>query len=318
MKKRIFSGLMVSLVLVSLLLSACAAAASRDEFYTDPSIGAPASMPAAESAVDSKGAVGGDEFVGGSGFEATANQVTAERLVIRNANLSIVIDDPEAEMNAIAALAERMGGFVVSSYLYQSTLASGIEVPSASITVRVPAEKLSEALAAIEGDAKTVLSKNQTGQDVTAEYTDLQSRLRNLQDAEVLLRQIMQEATKTEDILNAFNQLNAITEQIEVLKGQIQYYEESAAMSAISVELIASQAVQPITIGGWEPVGVAKDAIQALVNALQGIVDALIWLGLYVLPIALVIGLPLWFVGRGLIRWANKRSKAPGASKRRK
>lgn len=308
MKKRIFSGLMVSLVLASLLISACgAAAANKDMFYTEPSSG----IPQEETARDASG-----EFGVGGGSVLVVDQAAA-RLVIRNANLSIVIDDPEAEMNAIAALAERMGGFVVSSYLYQSTLANGIEVPSASITVRVPAEKLSEALAAIEGDAKTVLSKNQTGQDVTAEYTDLQSRLRNLQDAEVLLRQIMQEASKTEDILNAFNQLNSITEQIEVLKGQIQYYEESAALSAISVELIASQAVQPITIGGWEPVGVAKDAIQALVNALQGIVDALIWLGLYVLPIALVIGLPLWFVGRGLIRWANKRSKAQ-TSKRRK
>lgn len=313
MKKRIFSGLMVSLVLASLLLSACAAAApDKDMFYTEPSA---LGMPAPESAVrDVSGEFG---VGGGSGFDESANQATTERLVIRNANLSIVIDDPEAEMNAIAALAERMGGFVVSSYLYQTTLASGIEVPSASITVRVPAEKLSEALAVIESDAKTVLTKNETGQDVTAEYTDLQSRLRNLQDAEVLLRQIMQEATDTEDILNAFNQLNSITEQIEVLKGQIQYYEESAAMSAISVELIASQAVQPITIGGWEPVGVAKDAIQALVNALQGIVDALIWLGLYVLPIVLVIGLPLWFVGRGLIRWANRRSKTAAPKKRK-
>jgi hypothetical protein len=304
MKKRIFPGLMFSLVLASLLLSACAPAASRDVFYPEPpALGLPAEQPAAEAA---------GEF-GGSGVDVVVNQAAAERLVIRNANLSIVVDDPEAEMNAISALAERLGGFVVSSYLYQSTLASGIEVPSASITVRVPAEKLHDALATIEGDAKTVLTKNETGQDVTAEYTDLQSRLRNLQDAEVLLRQIMQEAKKTEDILNAFNQLNAITEQIEVLKGQIQYYEESAAMSAISVELIASQAVQPITIGGWEPVGVAKDAIQALVNALQGIVNALIWLGLYVLPVALVIGVPVWFVGRGLIRWANKRS-----SKKRK
>ncbi len=311
MKKRIFPVLMFSLILASLLLSACAPAASKDVFYTEPGA---LGMPAPESARDASGefAVGG-----GSGFDATVNQAAAERLVIRNANLSIVVDDPEAEMNAISALADRLGGFVVSSYLYQSTLANGIEVPSASITVRVPAESLHDALATIEGHAKTVLSKNETGQDVTAEYTDLQSRLRNLQDAEVLLRQIMEEATKTEDILNAFNQLNSITEQIEVLKGQIQYYEESAAMSAISVELIASQAVQPITIGGWEPVGVAKDAIQALVNALQGIVNALIWLGLYVLPIVLVIGLPVWFVGRGLIRWANRRSKTQVAKKRK-
>jgi uncharacterized protein DUF4349 len=307
MKKRILLGLMLSVIVASVLLSACAPAATKDMFYAEP----PAlGMPEERVASDAAGGFGG-------GSVAVVDQVAAQRLVIRNANLSIVIDDPEAEMNAISALAERMGGFVVSSYLYQSTLANGMEVPSASITIRVPAESFEAALTTIKADAKTVLTENKAGQDVTAEYTDLQSRLRNLQDAEVLLRQIMQEATKTEDILNAFNQLNAITEQIEVLKGQIKYYEESAAMSAISVELIASQAVQPITIGGWEPVGVAKDAIQALVNALQGIVNALIWLALYVLPIALIIGVPGWFVVRGLRRLALKRSKSQTIKRRK-
>lgn len=305
MKKRIFSTLVISLVLASVLLSACGAAATgiseRDMYDEAPSIG----MPAAEAAND---------FAAGGSVDSALAPQSSERLVIKNASLSIVVNDPERSLNSISALAEQMGGFVVNSYLYQSTLASGLEVPAASITIRVPAEQLQDALNSIEAGANDVLSNNQSGQDVTAEYTDLQSRLRNLQDAEVLLRQIMQEATDTEDILNAFNQLNSITEQIEVLKGQIQYYEESAAMSAISVELIASQAVQPITIGGWEPVGVAKDAIQSLVNALQGIVDALIWLALYLLPIALVIGVPVWLVVRGLRRWMG-RSKT---SKRNK
>jgi len=129
-------------------------------------------------------------------------------------------------------------------------------------------------------------------------------------EAEKLLRQIMDEARDTEDVLTAFNQLNMITEQIEVLKGQIKYYEESAALSAISVELISNEAVQPIKIGPWEPVGVAKQAIEALIKALQGILEAVIWLALYVLPIVLVIAVPLWLVGRGLRGWLARRKNA--------
>jgi hypothetical protein len=311
--KKLVSPFILVLLAATLLLSACGVGAKSVDFveerdmYDEPTISMPAEAPAAESAAD-----GG--YSGGTVGNAVSPQ-SAERLVIKNASLSIVVDDPQRSMNALSAMAEGMGGFVVSSYLYQTTLASGIEVPSASITIRVPAEGLQDALEQIEAGAKQVLSRNESGQDVTAEYTDLQSRLRNLQDAEELLRQIMQEATDTEDILAAFNQLNSITEQIEILKGQIQYYEESAAMSAISVELIASQAVQPITIGGWEPVGVAKEAVQALVNALQGLADLLIWLALYILPIALIIGLPLWLLVRGLRRWSAKRKAGP---KRRK
>lgn len=292
---------LVIAIIMALALSACGAAAAaapqmdyeRGVAYVEEAM-SPNAQFAGEMSLDSGSGVSG------------APAATTERLVIQNASLAIVVDDPEAVMQTITQMAERYGGFVVDSYLYQRTLSNGLQAPSGSITVRVPAEHLQEALGLIEEGAKTVQNRSVSGQDVTAQYTDLQSRLRNLQDAEVLLRQIMQDAIESEDILNAFNQLNAITEQIEVLKGQMKYYEESAALSSISVELTASLAVQPITIGGWEPVGVAKDAIQALVSALQGIADAAIWLLLYLLPIVLVLGLPIYL----LVRWLRKRRAA--------
>jgi hypothetical protein len=307
MKK--MSAFVVVLAAFALLLTACSGAPSvgitgeRDVFAAEE----PQLSIAPEAAADFAES-------GAGGFSAPSP--SAERLVIQNASLSIVVDDPERSMASISDLAEEFGGFVTSSYLYQTTLGNGLQVPSANITIRVPAERLQEALDRIQSGANDVLTTNRSGQDVTAEYTDLQSRLRNLEDAEVLLRQIMEQATDAEDILTAFNQLNSITEQIEVLKGQIQYYEESAAMSAISVELIASQAVQPITIAGWEPVGVAKDAIQSLINALQGIVNALIWLVLYLLPIVLVIGIPLWLVVR-FVRGRLAQRSRKSASKRK-
>jgi hypothetical protein len=91
---------------------------------------------------------------------------------------------------------------------------------------------------------------------VTSEYTDLESRLGNLEAAEEQLTRIMESAVKTEDVLNVYNQLVQTREQIEVIKGQMKYYEQSAAMSAVSVELIPNEAVQPLSIGGWQPVGV--------------------------------------------------------------
>ena len=306
MKKRTLTVLFAVANLSAILLAACAPAALSTEerglYPEGEAVGAPsfAEEPAAGFAgeLDAGGVVAND---------AVADQA-AERLVIKNASLSIVVDDPEQRMKEIGDMAERMGGFVVSSNLYKTSLANGTEVPAAYITVRVPADDFLAALEEIREGAIDVPNDNQSGQDVTAEYTDLQSRLRNLENAADLLRQIMEEARDTEDVLNAFNQLNSITEQIEVLKGQIKYYEESAALSAISVDIIANEAVQPIKVGPWDITGVAKEAIEALVKALQGIAEALVWLALYVLPIVLIIGIPAWLIFRGLRGWADRRS----------
>jgi hypothetical protein len=306
MKKR-STALFSLLALAAILLAACGAAAqSSDAYLVEERAVMPEGEMAAPSFAEAPSALGEDSGGGVVANDAIVAQ-TAERLVIKNANLSIVVDDPEQRMNEITAMAERMGGFVVSSNLYKTSLYDGTEVPAAYITVRVPVDKFLTALDQIREGAVDIPSDTQSGQDVTAEYTDLQSRLRNLENAEELLRQIMDEARDTEDVLNAFNQLNYITEQIEVLKGQIKYYEESAALSAITVDIVANAAVQPIKVGPWDITGVAKEAIESLVKALQGIAEALVWLALYVLPIVLIIGIPAWLILRGLRGWLNRR-----------
>jgi hypothetical protein len=235
----------------------------------------------------------------------------ADRLVIKNGSLSIVVDDPVKSMDSITALAEEMGGFVVSANLTETILDSGDKAPSATITIRVPAERFDEAMKRIKAESKQLpQNENVNSQDVTSEYTDLQSRLRNLEAAEKQLTEIMGSAIRTEDVLSVYNQLVQVREQIEVIKGQIQYYEQSAAMSAISVTLTANAAVQPLTIGGWQPVGVARDAIQSLIDALKVLGNLVIWIVLFLLPVLLVLYvifvLPLSLVFRA---WRRRRAR---------
>jgi len=244
-----------------------------------------------------------------SGFADNATVEVVPRMVIKNAELSIVVEDPIQKMDAIVAMAEEMGGFVVNSNVWQNTLSSGAKVPHASITVRVPAERLDEALDLIKAGVGEILSENVSGQDVTREYTDLQSRLRNLEAAEAQLQEIMENAMKTEDVLQVYNDLVNVREQIEVIKGQMQYYEQAAALSMISVDITGDEEAQPLQIGGWQPVGVAKDAIETLVKTLQWMGDVGIWVVLCVLPIAVLVGIPLFFVGR-YVKRIRKRRKA--------
>lgn len=253
---------------------------------------------------------------GGAGVEATS----VERLVIQNSDMSVVVADPKAQMDKIAKMAKDMGGFVVSSNLYQSYTPNGETVPEATLVIRVPAEKLDEALDAIKKDAVEVQSETRSGQDVTAEYVDLQSRLKTYEDALAQLEKIMAEKTTPEEVLNVFNQMVYYREQIELIKGQMKYYEEASSLSAISLRLIAEETLQPLEIGGWEPKGVARDAIQNLIYFWQGFVDFLINFFLYTLPVLITIGIPLYLVFL-LLRWVyrktrgNKKAAPPAETK---
>ena len=302
---------------ILLVLSACggmaAAPAQRSMDFAEPS--APMMEAPAESFAPESGA---DYESNAAGFGTEAAQV--ERLVIQNADLSVVVanpeakmqaqilgssaiivmpsDVPEAKMQAIQKMAESMGGFVVSSNIYQTYTSNNVKVPEGNITVRIPAGKLDQALEQIKEDAVEVQNETRSGQDVTSEYVDLQSRLKTHQQAAEQLSEILSEKTESQEVLDVFNQLVYHREQIELIKGQMNYFEEAAALSAVSVRIIAEDTLQPLEIAGWKPVGVARDALQTLINFFQGFINFLIWLIILIIPAGILILGLLWLVWR--------------------
>jgi len=290
----------LTLILVVFGLSACASASAPEESFAEPgfAIGAPAPVEFAEDESVAQTSLGR-----GTDGAFAGDVASADRVVIHTANMSIVVPEPSASVQEIADLANEMGGFVVSSNVFQTFFSeANVSADRASITIRVPSERLDEALASIKDGATEVQSENVSGQDVTQEFTDLQSRLRNLEAAEEQLLDIMSSATETEDVLQVFENLRRVSEEIEIIKGRIQYLSESARLSAISVELIPDVAAQPLAIGGWQPEGTVKDAFTALIEALRFIGEAAIWAVICIVPIALIIGVPLYFVVRRMRR----------------
>lgn len=310
--KRPVSQVLVLLLIAAMALGACAPAAATQAPAGDPSKQNSGGreleeVPAMEAPAPAQPAYD-DSVVTES--SVAQNQPGAERIVIKNGSLNIVVADPSKSMATISTMANEMGGFVVSANMYKEFISTGAEVPRASVTIRVPAERMDEAMARIKAESQEEpINENISSQDVTSEYVDLQSRLKNLEAAEAELTQIMQDANRTEDVLSVYQQLVSIREQIEVIKGQIKYYEQSAAMSAISIELIADAAVQPIEIAGWQPQGEAKQAVEALLRSLQSIGTAAIWVVVYLLPVLAVLfvifGLPLIL----LFRYLRRRSQ---------
>jgi len=275
-----------------------------DPQYQDSVAPAEAPMPATDFYAP-------EEAARQSLIDAEVNlQAAQDRLVIKNADLAIVVKDPAARMKQISDLAVEMGGFVVSSNLYQSYYGpNSIEVPEATVVIRVPSERLDEALERIKEDVVDIDHENISGQDVTSQYVDLQSQLKAKQAAEKKLLEILDQAVRAEDVLAIYLQVQTVQSEIEVLKGQIKYFEESAALSSISVRLIAEESAQPIEIGPWTPGGAVKEAIQDLILFVQNFVDFLIYFVLSILPSLILIAIPvylLYLAGRAVYRRVNK------------
>lgn len=307
-------------ILFALLLSACAAnEASRTE-----SAVAPAAEPAFDTADSGEsGAFGGDfddaafaeieeeamaEETTADGTAANQVPLPQERLIIRTANLSLVVTDTEEALDRIAQMAEENGGWVVNSNVYQYNE----NAKTGNITIRVPSEGFNSAMEALKAMAVEVRSESTSGQDVTEEYVDLSSRLENLEATAARVRNFLDEAKTVEEALAVNSELSRLESEIEVIKGRMQYLSQSASFSTITVDLTPDELSQPIEVGGWQPEGTAREAVEALVDALQSVATFLIWVGIYVLPLVILVILPLWLVGRFIWRrWRRRTAEAP-------
>ncbi|MEB2334397.1 MAG: DUF4349 domain-containing protein [Anaerolineaceae bacterium] len=250
------------------------------------------------------------------------NVETQKRMVIQTVDLAIVVADPKTRMDEIASMAETMGGFVVSSNLYTTNYGVNYaEAPEATTTIRVPQEKIDDALKAIKKDAVKVNYENRSSDDVTNAYVDLQSRLKAKQAAEKKLLEFLDQATDTEGVLAVYIQLQQIQSDIEVLKGQIQYYDESVALSAISIRLIAQETIQPVEVGGWKLQGAVNDAVQDLVYFTQEFTRSIIRFALFTLPSFLLLAIPFclfFLIARGFYRKFRKPKAVEAAQEEKK
>jgi len=273
----------------ALAFAACGGAAAVSPGYAEGYAPAATSAPAATEAPAS---------IDGS------NPTTVERLIIKNANLSLVVDDPLETVNTITHLAEGAGGYVVSTNTYQTNFSGQLAV-QAGMQIRIPGDKLTPVLEQLKQMAVEVKSENVSGQDVTADYVDLQSRLTNLEAKEKQLQSILEETRDPDAVLKVFDKLSETREQIELIKGQMKYYKESAAFSSVSLDLIPNVVAQPIEIGGWHPEGVAKDSLETLARIWQGLIDNGIRFTIICGPFLLILALPLLRV----IRWMRNNAR---------
>ena len=243
----------------------------------------------------------------GSRFEASA----AERIVLRAATVNAVVHHPRKSASRFARMAQDMGGFVVSSTGWRSEGEREYGdygdydddrdvAETASLVIRVPEARLDDVLDRIEEHAVDVTQRTVTGEDVTQQYTDARSSLRNLEAAETQLLRVMDAATKTEGVLAVLERLTTVRSQIEVLRGRLQFFDESSRFARVQIDF--AKEPPPREVSAWGLGSTAGGAFHALVSVLQFLLRAVIALVIVVLPLGFLSFLFIWLPVRAIRR----------------
>ncbi|MEX0699724.1 MAG: DUF4349 domain-containing protein [Acidimicrobiia bacterium] len=231
-----------------------------------------------------------------------------DRKVIYDASMQLEAAKTRLVFDRLTALVQGSGGFVAAATVQE--VEDDDDQPFISMTVRVPADRLTATLTAIRQEADRVVSESLSSQDVTEEFVDIEAQLRNLEALETELLALLAELRDNEDadpskLLQVFDQIRQTRGEIERLEGRKQLLENLVAMATLEIGISPSPASAPI-VGepAWEPLTVAKGALRDTIQALQTVADFLIRFVLNVLPILVITVGPIagiaWLVWR---RW---------------
>jgi hypothetical protein len=230
-----------------------------------------------------------------------------DRMIIRTATISLIVRDTAKSVDAITSAVERSGGYVSASNVWREG-----DVLHAKVTMRVPNTRLGASMAAIRAAGIRVQSETVSSEEVTQEYVDLASQVRNGEATEEELRQLLvtvrERAKKAADILEVHEHLVAIRGEIEQAKGRMRYLEQMTAFATINVEVTPDAVSTPAIEPGWQALAVVKDATRSLTNAGKALATAAIWFAIYLLPVLIFIALAV-LIGWKLLAAISKSSR---------
>lgn len=227
-----------------------------------------------------------------------------EHKVIQNGEFTIETKTPTEDQNKIAALATSLSGFVVTSEYQQSASQTNSTV---SLIIRVPAANFQKATDALLQIGTRVLHKKITGQDVTAEFVDLEARLRAKKALEAQYFEIMKRASKISDVLEVQQKLTEVRTEIEQAEGRRRYLENQSALSTINISLqTPAPLVAATQTGFWASI---KNSFGDGVDVAVAIVLGIIHFVIVLLPIVVLLLLPAGLIARFLwkrVSWPKK------------
>lgn len=224
----------------------------------------------------------------------------ATRRIIFNADLDLVVDDFAGVPGRVADLARRHGGFVAESSIH----GSAGEPRDGRWTLRIPAASFDPLMQDAESLGQ-VRSTTSSSEEVTAQFVDLQSRLRNkLAEEQRLARHLETSTGDLEDILLVERELSRVRGEVEVFQGRLNVLTDLTSMSTVTVRI---EEIKDYTPAPTQEPGFAQQAGRAWAGSVSALGDAARGVALAAVSVApwLVVVLPV----AGVLMWVLRRAR---------
>ena len=222
---------------------------------------------------------------------------TVDKKIIKTGNLSLKVEKAETAAESITNIAKLNKGEVSNSSFYES----GAGVKSGYITIRVPFQNFDAAFAEIKKVATQVISEASNAQDITAEYIDLEARLKNTQAEEASFVSLLSRSGKIEEVLSVTKEVARVRGEIEQLQGQMRYLNSQTDMSTITTQISEDVEIAAVS-QDWRPWEKVKLSVRKFLANGQGFIDGLIAFIIVILPMLVIYGLIIW-----LLYWIAKK-----------
>ena len=134
-------------------------------------------------------------------------------------------------------------------------------------------------LKAVE-DISKFTNINLNANDVTKYVLDIDSRLKSLNDEKEALEEIKEEAVSTSDKLQVQSQLRYINQDIQVLEGQKEYYENSVSYSSLTLDIREGSGV---SLFSW------NYYVQRALSWIESIIGFVVSFGIIAVPLLLFV-----------------------------
>jgi hypothetical protein len=311
--------LLAGVLLLLLALSACGAPSS-----TASSAGArvlpamPAPTGASPKNVPQAARAAGAPVAGAAVAQGVAvtNQISplpslpAGQMLIRSGQIDLEAKDPAALVDQVRQIAAAAVAGSDAGYVADERLQSSNSTFTASITINVPASSFTAVMQQLRSLGSKVLNETSSSQDVTEQYVDVDAQLQALRATQAQLLQLLSKTQQVSDTLAVQRELSNVDTQINQLEGRENYLKAHSAFSTIVVTIQPPTAVAPTPQAGWNPVHAVMSAIAALGVVGQGVVDALIWLLVFGVPLA-ALALVALAIQRAVARTLRSRRSSP-------
>lgn len=234
-----------------------------------------------------------------------------DRKIIKNAEVNVLVEDSDIAIDRLTQVVGDAGGYIISSRVWYQDHRDGENYKYASITLGIPVDQFEVTMRRVRGLALRVLDENASGEDVTDQFVDLQSRLSNLEATQARIQSFLEDAKTVDEALRINQELAQIEAQIEEVKGRMNYLSDRSAFSTITVTIAPElPEIEPAPVPDpkpWTPSETLKDATETLVKAYQGIAEFAIWVLVAVLPILAPPVLVVWMLLKLLRRKPAKQ-----------